>query len=630
MIAIYKKFKLHFLIRIRFRFPLCIFDILTLPIHMETLLKYKKLFIILIGFLVYSLSLTNGFTWDDIPFIIKNSQAHGFNLLSLFGQSVFNSVSFYRPIPAVYFSAAYAFLGQNAFFYHLLQLSLHMISAYLLFIAFCLFFTEEVAIVLSIIFLIHPINVESVAFISSTTSELFFLFGISAFLLSVDKKMKTGRLLLISLLLFLSVLTKETGFLFFPLILVFRYLYKKSRLKDFLISGTVIGILYLFFRSAIGGVTYVAQNFAPIGTLSLNERLLNIPAIIMYYLKTFVFPVHLVISQTWIVNPISAQNFLVPLIICIVLVSVLIVFAINLYNINVRDLQNRNPKEQDIYFSDRSRAKFTTLAFFTIWFLLGMIMIIQIIPLEMTVADRWFYFPIVGLLGIIGVGLQLLQALSERYIKIYYICLIILMLIFSVRSFVRTLDWKDNLTLYTHDVNEDPNNPILLDGLASNLFLSGKINEAYTYESRAVNLFPTMVNISHLGEIYQKNGQNDKAAIEYERAISLYKPSAASNNLKSNLQTIVDYQLEHDYNNLAAAYIYANKPKEAISILNEKAIRKFPSNANFYMILAIAQSEIGNHQKALEAITKAYQISQDPNITSLYNKIINNQPLNFR
>jgi protein O-mannosyl-transferase len=597
---------------------------------METLLKYKKIIIIGIGFLIYSLSFANGFVWDDIPFIIKNSQAHGLDLSSLLGQSVFNSVSFYRPIPAIYFATVYALFGQSFFFYHLLQLLLHMINTYLLFVAFCLFFTEEVAIILSIIFLIHPINVESVAFISSTTSEIFFLFGISAFLLSINEKIKTKRILLISLLLFLSTLTKETGFLFIPLIIGFRYLYKKDKLKVFIFHGIAILVLYLFIRSVLGGVTYIAQNLVPIGALTLNERLLNIPAIIVYYLKTFAFPLHLAISQTWIANPINTQNFLIPLVICIVLVVFFIFFAINLYKANVRDLQSRNPKEQEIYFNDRSKAKFTTLIFFTIWYLLGMAAIIQIIPLEMTVADRWFYFPIVGLLGILGVTLQLLQPLNERYIKFYYICLIILFFIFSARSFMRTLDWKDNSTLYMHDVNENFNNPILLDNLASDLFLSGKTNKAYIYESMAVNLFPTIVNISHLGEIYQKNGQNDKAIIEYERAISLYKPSAASNNFKSNLQTIVDYQLEHDYNNLAAAYVYTNRPKDAILLLSDKAIKKFPSNANFYTILAIAQSETGNHQKALEAITKAYQISQNPNIVSLYDKIKNNQPVNFK
>jgi len=99
------------------------------------------------------------------------------------------------------------------------------------------FFSKKVSLVLSLFFLIHPIQVESVVFIAQTVSPLLFLFGISAVVLSLRDEISLKRAGIISSLLLLSFLTKETGFLFLFIILLYRVLVKKNNMFIVFMSG---------------------------------------------------------------------------------------------------------------------------------------------------------------------------------------------------------------------------------------------------------------------------------------------------------------------------------------------------------------------------------------------------------
>src|SRR6266566_3309867 len=148
-------------------------------------LTTKKAIIIIavIGFIVFSNSLFNGFVWDDVDYILNNPQVHQLSLPDIFDSNIFNTGLFYRPLQAMFFTSMYLLFGHQAFFYHLVQLTLHIIDTCLLFMFFCLFFTEGISLFLALVFLVHPINVESVAWISASVNEVCFFFGITALLL---------------------------------------------------------------------------------------------------------------------------------------------------------------------------------------------------------------------------------------------------------------------------------------------------------------------------------------------------------------------------------------------------------------------------------------------------------------
>src|SRR5579872_2197126 len=84
--------------------------------------------IVIVGLIVYANMLFNGFVWDDKSYIIQNPELSHFNPIALFGHNMFNAIGQYRPIPAIYFAAIFAFFKDTPFFYHVPQLVLHIVN----------------------------------------------------------------------------------------------------------------------------------------------------------------------------------------------------------------------------------------------------------------------------------------------------------------------------------------------------------------------------------------------------------------------------------------------------------------------------------------------------------------------
>lgn len=553
--------------------------------------------LLLIGTVVYFPIFFNGFVWDDLAFILLNPQVHQFNLLTAFGPNIFNTEPFYRPIPATYFALLYAMFGQNAFFYHLIQLLLHCIDAYLVFVFFKLFFVNKTSLILSIIFLVHPINVESVAFISSIASELSLLFALSAFLLATPRQLSGKRLLSISILLFLGVLTKETGVLVFMVILAYRFLYKLNKLEILTGIGGGVILLYFLFRASNSISLNNIYSWIPIANLPFTTRLLNIPAIITYYLQTTVFPLNLSISQIWVVTQISSITFLIPFLVCLLLGTLL---GFLLY-------QTKKQNEQSLY---------KTLLFFSLWFGITMLPFLQLIPLEMTVADRWFYTTLIGLLGIVGV----LAKNFSRYNQYLTIGAILIIILLSIRTFIRTFDWHDDVTINKHDVQHQKNNFILMDDLAMAYLREGRTDEALKYERQSLSISPQAVTTGHLGNIYYAQKKFALATAEYNKAIKIIGNDPTGQFAGS---------VQQYYMNMVAIKLHTEHPHEAITLLKNHALKQLPQDHVFYILLAYAYYKAGDQQQAINAAAQAYQLYPNNQYATFYERLQHNLPVNI-
>jgi hypothetical protein len=583
--------------------------------------QYSKIFYIflLIVIIVYFPILFNGFVWDDFPFIIENPEIHQPNILKLLGRNMFNSGPFYRPIPAIYFASAFSMFGEQAFFYHASQLILHLIGTCLLFLFFRRFFSTGISFFLALIFLVHPINVESVAYIGSTQSELYFLPGIAALLLSLKQNLSRTRLLYIAFLLFAACMAKETGFLFILLVILNRYLFKIDQIKKLVFVSAVIIVIYALLRVFIGGVTYRLVEEIPIANLSLTERILSMPAIISYYLKTFMFPLNLAIWQIWVIKSPRFADFGLPFILSGIF---LITCLITIYILHKSDretyMQGNKLKKPKIEV-DKLAPKFT---FFLLWFVLGLGMILQFVPLDMTVADRWFYFPIVGLLGMIGVGLHFLQHKHKVRGKVGFIIIVIIISLLTVRTFVRTLDYKDNLTLYGHDVNGSPKQYLLMMSFAQELKKSGRIEEALRYASSSVSVLPTVNNLNTLGTVYLDKKQYQQAISAFTLALKTYK-SLPKHRVQGSpgMVTRVNTHLHATVSNLALTYVILNRPHDVIKVIKEEGLPLYPTSSILYYHLAFAEAMLNNYDEALNAATKSFELAPNAKNAQLLNAI---------
>jgi protein O-mannosyl-transferase len=555
--------------------------------------KKAIVFIFIIGFIVFFNMLFNGFVWDDITYIQQNLDIHTFNLISIFTtNSSFNYGNFYRPIPMLYFSTLYSLFQNQPFFYHLIQLGMHIAVSCFLYLLFVKYFKKEIALFLSIIFLIHPINVESVSYISSSQSELYSLFGLSALLLSSFSNITKKMLILITVLLLLAILTKEIAIIYFILILIVRVIDKKGSIRTFIFLEAIILFVYSILRFGVAKIFFtVPLAFTvPISRASLGERLMQMPSIFFYYLKTFFYPKDLAILQNWLIKDVTFRNFYLPLLIDISVLLILIVIGFKLYK--------------------QSKNIFKKYVFFLLWFLGGMIFVLQIFPLDNTVADRWFYLPIIGLLGIMGVIFKNFSTKNKNVRVIILSLIIITICIFSVRTVLRNTDWIDGHNLYQHDIyiSDDYYKE---DGLAGYFMLKGDYVQAYIHQEKSVRLFPTYSNLTNLGIIYQKIGEYDKAKDTYYNALKY----------ASNSQAIYSA-----YANLALLFIRQGNSNDAIPVIKNKLLKDFPNNAGLWMLLAIAEYKSNNLENALLAAQKAYAISPSQQSYFIYNQITKKAP----
>lgn len=279
---------------------------------------------------------------------------------------------------------------------------LHLICTSLLFLFFCRFFTKGISFFLALLFLIHPINVESVAYIGATQSELYFIPGITALLLAQKRTVSQARLLLIMALLLISIMTKETGFLFVLILITYRYIFELNKLKEFIFSTAVVITIYSLARIMIGGVTYNMTETIPIASLSLIDRMFHIPAIIVYYLTIFLFPQHLAVWQIWIIETPTLQNFVIPLILSCLFFIILLSIAYYLYKKDPKQYlqvleQIKQTKHKEKIVGEKRQ--FLQFIFFLCWLTIGLGLLLQIVPLDMTVSDRWFYFSDCRIIG---------------------------------------------------------------------------------------------------------------------------------------------------------------------------------------------------------------------------------------
>ncbi len=545
--------------------------------------------ITVIGLIVYANMLFNGFVWDDHTYILNNTQLHGFNILGFFEQNIFNQSGQYRPLIIVYFSILYNLFGNTQFFYHFIQLFIHSINACLLFILFSSFFKKKLAFFLSVVFLVHPMQVESVSYIAASASVLLFLTGITAFLIAKNYPQNNRLKLLVYILLLASCLIKETGVLFIFILLLYTLLFNKKRFIKEIFYSTGTLVIYFLLRIGLGQIHLDNRPLIPIARLDLYQRLINIPQVTLYYIKTFLFPEKLAVNQQWVILHPSLTNFLLPFIIDILFLGVLFGGA--------------------IFFYCRKKKCFSLYIFFTLWFLAALVLHSQIVPLDMTVADRWFYFDIVGLLGIIGVILSQIPFVHFKKLRpVIITAALIILATFSTRTIVRNTDWQTPDGLFTHDITVEDNFLSEVQ-LSEELLLEKKYNEALQPAQKSVALFPNEQNVYNLAYVYEVNGNLDAAKKEYYKA--LQAPYISPDNHHHYLAT---------YEQQAILLLQTDETNKARTFI-QSAISDYPDSSALWVGLAIADYRLHNGE-ALAAAKQAVTLApDDATANQIYQKI---------
>jgi hypothetical protein len=540
-----------------------------------------------IGLAVFFSGLANPFQNDDTFQIVNNPPVHSIKNFPQFfqagtywdGQRL--TGSYYRPMMTTAFSLIYTLFGAHPVAFHVVQLSLYIASAFLLYLVFKRFLKPAAALLLSLLFLVHPLNSQIVYSIATMQDVLFFFFGILALYLLMRSDL-VKSLWAVSACLLLSLLSKEAGFVFIIVSLLYLFWFNKERILAFLGVTAVPVIIYLALRSHAVGLGS-KQLAAPIDNVSLAGRLLTAPSIVEFYITKFTFPWKLASTYYWVYPKFTLTQTVLPLVVDLIAAG-LIVYAGLL-------IRRKHPKTD-----------FRVFSFFAAWTVLGVILYLQIVPLDMTVCETWFYFSVAGLLGMIGVALR---SVKLRVAPAWLLVpVVVLLCILGIRSAFRGTDYRSQFILAQHDVAASPGDYSAMISISQHLIDQGNFKEAAAYAQRSIDIYPAVSNYNLLGVSLEQSGDYPGAAKAYNTALKY-----------NNLSTV--------YENLGLILVVYSDPSTT-SRFFQKALSVYPHDYKLWVYLAIFEGAKGSPDNAKAAIQNAMKYGAVPQL--LYADIMTNQP----
>jgi len=579
------------------------------------------LIIVCLSLLNYLNSLSNKFVYDDEFVIVNNYFIKTWdNFPRLFNKDYFRYAEelSYRPVVTLSYFIDYSIWGLNPFGFHLTNLLLHTLNSVLIFFLFTYFLNNRtVSFVAALLFVCHPILSETVNAISYREDLLTATFFIAAFILYIktskrddlvlnqNSNTKTRLLYSASLICSLfAVFSKEMAIILPALIFLYDFVLTKKKdllhkLIHYYIGYILIAIFYLIIRFVILYNPVEAQTSYPSNSVLINA--MTMTKVIAYYMQLFFLPLSLCADY---VMP-HASFLDISFILSLLLVSSAILIAYKLYT-------------------------YSKIVFFSIvWFSVSLLPVLNIVPIENIIAERYLYLPILGLCMSYGCFLQIHTKVINYQKYTIIILLILILLPLSLKTIKRNKIWIEQSVLWTDTVRTSPNSFKAHNNLGNFYRDAGRLDESIIEFKRALSLYDDYINAhNNLGVTYRKKGMLKEALTEYQKALKLNPNYAyAHNNLgvlyaKLNYLdlSIVEFQKAISimpyyfdaHNNLGATYLRKGLHEKAIAEFLE-TIKYNNRHADAYYNLSAAYLSSNQLDKALDAIKIVLSI--DPNHT---------------
>jgi len=461
--------------------------------------------------------------WDD-PFYLKdNLLIKKFDLVGIFTEPVAGN---YHPLTMLSLAIEYQFVKFKPFLYHFTNILLHLFNTALVFYFIYLISNRKVAVagIVALFFGIHPMHVESVAWVSERKDVLHTFFYLAALIAYVKHVFYTKRLhspkvkkkpdptykyLAYTLLFFvLSILSKAVA-VTIPVLMVLLDLYmnrirlKNNRpaiLKEAVLEKIPFFALSLFFGLVALNVQKEAGAINETEIYSLGERFAFAAYGFITYLSKFFVPINL---STYYPYP-DLTNL--PAIYKIAPIMVLGLFG------------------AAIYLYSKSKIPLFGLLFYAIT--VGLVL--QFVSVGVAIiADRYTYIPYIGLLFVVGMGFQHLQERTDLTGKMWQNlakgALFFYALLFLVTTFQRTKVWKDSGVLWDNVLEQFPDNAwIGYMNRATYYFNKRDYPTAIADYTKAININPNRkLFFYNRGLAHEQLNQNQKALDDYSKAIQL-------------------------------------------------------------------------------------------------------------
>lgn len=584
--------------------------------------------ILILTFIAYLPALQADFVnWDDGDYVYDNLFIRNLGDLKTFFTTPVQGN--YHPLTMISLAINYAISGLDAWSYHLFNIIFHLVNCILVY-KLCLHLTNRniiIAFTTSLLFAIHPMHVESVAWISERKDvlySLFFLAGLISYTKYVDTSSRKQYGLTV-LFLALSLASKPAAVIFPLAILCIDYLrQRRFNLKliiektPFFLLALLGGILTIIGQKEVGAT---GEAYFSLG----NNILFGFYGIMMYAWK-MLLPLNL--SAFY---PFPAINASLPVIYYIAPLFT-IGLAVALY---LTWKKNRY------------------IGFGILFYIVNLLLVLQIFSVgSAVIAERYTYMPYIGLFLIVGVFLDKYTKSNHSKAFTY---LFTVSVIFAFLTYKQSQVWKDGASLWDNAIENQPsskahsnravlyrkdrnfdkaiehyNQAIAMNAIdheshnnRGNIYTDLKqFDLAYADYRQAINIKPDYnVVYDNLGGLFAMRGQYDSAMIYLTKSIELdptYKPPYSNRaltlmELKRYEEAIADWNkyLELDpgaadiYNTIGLCYRLLGKNQEALNYINQALT--MDQNPAFYMNRSYTWSALNNIEKARQDALAAKQ-----------------------
>ena len=528
-----------------------------------------------ITFISFIPSLNNGFmnTWDDEVYVTGNPVIRELNASSVHEMFTEPVNASYVPLPLLTFAIEYKFFGYNPFFYHLTNLLLHLLCTLLVYGFLRLLRIPPIyAAIGALLFGIHPMRVESVAWITERKDllySIFYLVSMIFYIKFLDREKRKARFFILSLLFFLLAVFSKIQACTLPLSLLLIDYYRERPLKlkllvekiPYFLPALIIGVAGLLIFSH-------PQTLKPEGIINPVERIFYG----LYSLGVYIFRFFIPAGQSvlYFYPGSSAVSRLVLYFIIPFLVLVLVYLVIR-------------------------TARFSrVIVFGTLFFLVNIIFLLQIFTVEINfLCDRYTYIPYIGF---ILIAAWFLERNKEKGKVMKYLALLLLglvVILFATMTWNRCKVWKNGETLWTDVIEKYPERnarPYYNLGLA---YLELGVQDKSVDEfSMAIRLDRNYYDAYYnRGVILLNRGFWPKAISDFTNAIKL-NPS------------------DHDaYTNRGVAFVRTAQWDRAILDFT-RAIEIDPNNSLAYYNRSIAYRELMEIDKAKKDMERAMTLEK--------------------
>lgn len=409
--------------------------------------------------------------WDDDIYVLENATISFLSLQNIHDAFTGYYGGNYAPVQIISYMVDYALWGLNPAGYHLMNVLIHALNGVLLYQLLRRAFNlpEFDAFAAAAIFLFHPVQVETVAWISQRKSLLAIGFFLSA-LICYAAYHRTGKrwpyLLAIGSMA-AAVLSKSVAVVF-PLMTILYDLttpvqQPRSRTKlimdkvPFILVSVAAGLMAIDSQSLdYGGGRRQFHGGSPFATF------VTMIPVLTAYLQDCIWPFGLSPSYDIMIREKPDPMVLASLI-------VILLVAWGGY------LLYRHKRE---------------LFFWYAFFFVCLLPVLQIVPLITLKNDRYLYLPLIGFAVLLAVAIQkTLQFLTDHRIAWGRYPIIGMLLLLPILSFRQTLFWRNDLTLWNHAMDVDPGDNLAASQLIKSYLRHGDKQQALSVSRRYQETF---------------------------------------------------------------------------------------------------------------------------------------------